>query len=197
MPIEVFFRTEDEMSELELIALQLCSGKTLDIGAGVGGHSLILQERGRHITALEISEGACKIMASRGVKRIINQDLFTYQSEKYDTLLLMMNGIGLIGEISKLQAFLDHCDKLLSIGGQILFDSSDISYLYQDIAMPLDSYFGELKYRYEYKAKLDEWFDWLYIDMQMFKQNIENSIWKFDLLYEDGMDQYLGKLTRK
>ena len=197
MPIEVFFRSEDELSELELTALQLCTGKILDIGAGVGSHSLILQERGFPNTALEISESACKIMASRGVKRIVNQDFFSYQSEKFDTLLLMMNGIGLIGKISNLQIFLTHCDKLLSKGGQILFDSSDISYLYQDLPFPSNAYFGELKYKYEYKETVNNWFDWLYIDVRMLEQKLENSDWKFELLYEDGMDQYLGKLSRK
>lgn len=97
MPVEVFFRSEDEISELDEYALSLCKGKVLDIGAGVGAHSLILQSYGIDVTALEISAKACKIMKSRGVKKIIHGDIFAEQ-KKYDTLLLLMNGIGLCGD---------------------------------------------------------------------------------------------------
>lgn len=136
MPVDIFFRDKTEMPDLELYALKRCRGKILDIGAGVGSHALTLQQSGFDVSALELSAIACTIMKQRGVKRVIKNNFRSYQDEKFDTLLMLMNGIGLAGNIEKLPVFLEHCRNLLKEGGQIIFDSSDISYLYAGTPIP-------------------------------------------------------------
>src|SRR5690606_5191448 len=74
MPVEVFYREEDDIPEMEFIALSLCDGKVLDVGAGTGVHALYLQEKGFEVDAMEISATACKIMEKRGVKNVIHAD---------------------------------------------------------------------------------------------------------------------------
>ena len=197
MPVDVFFRTKDEISELESIALNLCIGKTLDIGAGVGSHALILQNNGIDVTALEVSKNACQIMDERGVQKISNQNIFDYRSEKFDTVLLLMNGIGLCGTLKGLSDFLEIASKFLTAKGQLIFDSSDISYLYEDTSLPTNRYYGEISYQYEYKNEKGKWFNWLYIDQGSLSQVANEHGWNFIIIYEDGMDQYLAKLTRK
>src|SRR5690606_17091295 len=165
MPIDIFFREEDEFPELELIALALCDGKTLDVGAGAGCHSLYLQEQGMDVTALEISPKACEIMKLRGVKTVIQEDIFSYDKDKYDTLLFLMNGIGLAESIEGLKRLFNHCKTLLNLGGQLLFDSSDIAYYYEDgTEKPIDHYYGEIQFQYEYKGQKGQPFGWIYID---------------------------------
>lgn len=195
MPVDVFFRGIGEMPDLELIALSQCSGKILDIGAGVGSHALILQEKGMDVTALEISATACQIMKLRGVKKILNQDIFTYRDEKFDTLLMLMNGIGLSESISGLRYFLRHVKTLLNPGGKLIFDSSDISYLYFGETFPTDKYYGQISYQYEYAGEKGDWFNWLYIDKQLLKEIATEEGWKLELIYEDDMDQFLVKLS--
>ncbi|MGI4750191.1 MAG: class I SAM-dependent methyltransferase [Janthinobacterium lividum] len=195
MPIEVFFRGEAEMPEAERLALSLCRGKILDIGAGVGSHALVLQQRGLEVTALKISSGATTIMQNRGVKTVLQQDIFQYKTEKFDTLLLLMNGIGLTQNLTGLNCFLQHAKQLLLPGGQLLFDSSDISYLYEDLPLPKSNYYGEISYQYEYKNQLGDWFNWLYIDPETLKKHTANLGWICELIYEDDMDLYLAKLT--
>ena len=195
MPVEVFFREEDEMPEAELLALQLCRGKILDIGAGAGSHALILQERGFEVTALEVSPGAAAVMQKRGVKRVVQQDIYQYKTEKFDRLLLLMNGIGLTQNLFGLDRFLQHAKQLLLPGGQLIFDSSDIAYLYDDLPLPKTNYYGEIQYQYEYKKQHGNWFNWLYIDQKTLKQHAEKQGWKCELIYEDDMDLYLAKLT--
>jgi len=46
LPVKIFFREESEMSNIEKKALELCYDEVLDIGAGTGIHSLILQRNG-------------------------------------------------------------------------------------------------------------------------------------------------------
>lgn len=194
MPADIFFRDEDEMPELELIALKQCKGKVLDIGAGAGSHSLLLQNRKINISALEISAGACKIMKDRGVINVINDDIFLYKEKKFDTLLLLMNGIGLCGNLEGFENFLNHAKILLNPGGCIVFDSSDISYLYEDNSIQSKGYYGEVKFQYEYKGKKGDWFNWVYIDPVTMGSVAKKFSWNLELLYQDDHDQYLGKL---
>jgi SAM-dependent methyltransferase len=195
MPVEVFFRGEDEMPEAELLALNLCRGKVLDIGAGAGSHALVLQERNFEITALELSAGAADVMKKRGVKRVLQQDIFKYQTEKFDTLLLLMNGIGLTQSLTGLDRFLQHVKQLLLPGGQLIFDSSNIDYLYEDLPKPKNKYYGEISYQYEYKNQQGEWFNWLYIDEKTLAKTAAKNGWHCNIIYEDDMDLYLAKLT--
>ncbi len=195
MPVEVFFRDKEEMPEAELLALQLCRGKILDIGAGAGSHALILQEQGFKVTALEISPGAAEVMQKRGVKTVIQQDIYQYKTEKFDTLLLLMNGIGLTQNLDGLDRFLQHAKQLLLPGGQLIFDSSDIMYLYEDLPLPKIQYYGEIQYQYEYKNQRGDWFNWLYIDQKTLLKTAFKNGWICEILYEDDMDLYLARLT--
>lgn len=194
MPIEVFFRGQEEMPEIELLALKKCRGKILDIGAGAGSHALILQQSGFDVSALELSGTACHIMEKRGVKKIINSNIFEFGSQKFDTLLLLMNGIGLSRTINGLKAFLNHARTLLNEGGQLIFDSSDITYLYDEVEMPTDRYFGELEYQYQYDRINGDWFKWLYVDKDSLIKIAREQNWQCEILLEDDYSQYLAQL---
>lgn len=195
MPIEVFFRDETDFPELEHIALALCDGYILDVGAGVGSHALYLQNKGFQVDALEISESACSIMKQRGVQDIIREDFFTLESGNYDTLLFLMNGIGLAGTIAGLRKLFRHSKMLLSERGQLLFDSSDISYLYDEYRIPKpEHYLGEIRFQYEYKGNLGKPFHWLYIDQQELIKIAHEEGWVVQILFEDDNDQYLVRM---
>lgn len=195
MPVDIFFRAEADMPEMEIIALNLCRGKTLDIGAGVGSHALILQSKGIDVTALEISPKACEIMKHRGIKKVINADILQYDSEKYDTIVLLMNGIGLCEDIPGLRYFLDYIKDLLAPGAQLIFDSSDIAYLYKPDDFISSNYYGEISYQYEYQKIKGNWFKWLYVDYDTLKAIAEKGGWECEMIYEDEMDQYLVRMV--
>lgn len=199
MPIEIFFREENEFSELEEIALALCDGKVLDVGAGAGIHTLYLEEQGFEVEALDISKRACECMKIMGVSRSTHHDFFTLPpTSKYDTLLLLMNGIGLAGELKMLKNTLQQAEKLLNPGGQILFDSSDIHYLYEDYGIKKPKhYYGEIEYQYEYKGEKGIPFKWLFIDPESLIKIADEENWLIQFLYEDENDQYLVRMTKR
>ena len=195
MPVEVFFRDEEDFPELEHIALSLCDGHVLDVGAGAGSHALYLQERNFRVTALEISEPASNIMKHRGVQDILKEDFFALQNQQYGTLLFLMNGIGLAGTADGFRTLLRHSKTLLSEGGQLLFDTSDISYLYEEYRIPLpDYYFGEIHYQYEYQDIKGSPFQWLYLDQKKLIEIAREENWVVQILYEDDNDQYLVRM---
>lgn len=194
MPVEIFFREESEMPEIELKALELCRGSVLDVGAGVGSHALILQQKNIAVTAIDISPLAVQIMQARGVRNAKVAPLATVK-ESYDTLLFMMNGIGVTGTLGGLKKFLETAKKLLKPSGQLIFDSSDISYVYDDLPMPLHPYFGEISFSYEYKNQSGKWFDWLYIDPTTLQHLCKQHGWNCRIVVVDDSHQYLAQLT--
>ena len=198
MPIDVFFRTEDDFSELESIALALCDGHVLDVGAGAGAHALYLQSRKFTVTGLEISPLAASVMQQRGVEDIVQSDFFAHRDARYDTLLFLMNGIGIAGTLTGCRTLLKHSRDLLTDRGQLLFDTSDISYLYNDfdIEKP-DHYFGEITYQYEYDSRLGSEFPWLYLDQQTLIEIANEEGWVVQILFEDEQDQYLVRMEPK
>ncbi|WP_379967271.1 class I SAM-dependent methyltransferase [Epilithonimonas sp. UC225_85] len=196
MPVSVYFRNEKQLPKLEKKALDLCIGKILDIGAGAGSHALILQNNNFDVTALEISPAACEVMESRGLQKVVCEDIFNYNGEKFDTLLLLMNGIGLCGDLSGLRKFLRKAEVLLKENGILIFDSSDIGYMYEDDELPKDKYYGEVSCRYEYQKEVTNWFNWLYIDEQTLEKIASEEGWKTELIYQDENDQYLVKLYK-
>lgn len=197
MPVEVFFREEEDLPDVELCALDICEGSVLDVGAGVGAHSLILQDRGFKVVALEISEESIEIMSKRGVKGIYKGDIFRFKKERFDTLLLLMNGIGIVGTLNRLEVFLEHVKDILNPDGQILLDSSDIMYLYEDTPKPIGKYYGEISYRYEYKSRKGSWFDWLYIDPITLEEIADKAGYHCQIIFEGEEDNFLARLTLK
>jgi hypothetical protein len=168
IPVEVLFRTFEEMPELEKMALNECTGKILDVGAGAGAHLKHLKTKGFDVLGIDTSFGAIEYLRSEKIpaKQI---DFFDFNGEKFDTILMLMNGIGIAGTLKNLENTLFHAKELLNQGGSIICDSSDIKYLYEDedgaLWMDLNSeYYGNFKFQMKYKKEVGPWFEWLYVD---------------------------------
>lgn len=199
-PIAVFFRSYDEMPELEKMALAHCRGDILDVGAGAGSHARYLQEQGQEVCAIDLSEGAIETMKRRGVKKVEQIDFFHLgQEKKYDTLLMLMNGIGIAQTLEKLPLFFEQCKSLLNKDGQVILDSSDLIYLFQDeegeVLIDLNSsYYGEIEYRIDFANRQGEWFKWLFIDQATLTDMAAVHGFKTTILHEDDHYQYLAQL---
>jgi SAM-dependent methyltransferase len=194
MPLAAFFRPENDMQDIEWLAINECRGNVLDIGAAAGSHALLLQELAKDVSALDISPLACNVMKERGVANVFEADIFTFGDIKFDTLLLLMNGIGLAGTIEGLKRLLQHFKTLLAAGGQVLFDSSDVAYLYEG-ELPNGEYYGGIWYQYEYKKQKTDWFQWLYIDEYAMTEIAAEAGYDMEVLLEDEDGQYLARLT--
>jgi SAM-dependent methyltransferase len=200
IPASYLMRKAADWPELERRAVDACQGHVLDIGAGAGSHALVLQHRGLEVTALDISPGAVETMRLRGVKRALLRNSWTFSGEKYDTLLMMMNGIGIVGDIDGLIDFLEHLKQLLAPGGQILLDSSDIAYLFDEVGASLpawtgkDDYYGCVMFYMRYETVVGEQFPWLYIHYPLLEQIAGEIGYEIRKIYEDDHYHYLAQL---
>ena len=205
MPLPTLFRTYDSMPEIERKALDMARGKSLDVGAAAGCHSLVLQERGIDVTAIDISPLSVEAMKERGVRNVREQDFFelgsrqhvsTQEDEQYDTILMLMNGIGIVGTLARMPAFFRLLDRILAPGGQVLCDSSDISYVFEG-DMPEMDYYGEQSFRMQYKDTIGEPFPWLYIDADRLKQVAEENGYQAEVVAEGEHYDYLARITKR
>ena len=201
IPLSTLFRKYEEMPEIERKALDMANGKTLDVGAGSGCHSLVLQEKDIDVTAIDISPLSVETMKERGVKKVIEQDFFTLKGQ-YDTVLMLMNGIGIVGTLERLPRFFRQLDKILAPGGQLLCDSSDISYVFEDengmIDIPNEmDYYGEHSFRMQYKDTIGEPFNWLYIDADTLREKAGRCGYAVEVVAEGEHYDYLARITKK
>ena len=173
LPLPYLFRDYSEMPKLEQKALQLAKGKILDVGCGAGNHTLWLQDKELKVKGIDNSKGAVEVSKKRGVLNIELKPLLE-ETETFDTILLLMNGTGIFQELSQVSNYLKHLKSLLNPSGQILIDSSDISYMYEDesggVWHDLNSpYLGELDYFVSYKGEQETPMKWLYLDFETLK----------------------------
>ena len=202
IPVATLFRPFEKMPVQEQKAIELCCGKVLDVGAGSGCHSVVLKERGLDVTAIDISQLSVDVMRERGINAI-NVNFFDETFiEKFDTLLFAMNGIGIVGKVENLDAFFRSARRLLAPGGQLLLDSSDISYVFTDDdgGMDIDlasGYYGEIDYSMRYKNIKGEPFDWLYIDFETLSMYAEEHGFICEKCIDGEHYDYLARITAR
>lgn len=199
IPVPTLFRSFEEMPPQEQEAIRLCRGRILDVGAGSGCHSAVLMERGLDVVAIDISELSIGVMKERGIDaRNINffDDTFT---EKFDTVLMAMNGIGIVGKVERLGEFFRAVKRLLAPDGQVLLDSSDIKYIFMNDDGSMDinlaaGYYGEIDYKMRYKGVTGEPFDWLYIDFETLKMYAEEHGFRCEKCIDGEHYDYLARI---
>ena len=202
LPVSYLFRDYQEMNALEKKALDLSFGKVLDVGSGAGSHSLYLQnERKLEVTALDISPKSIEVCKARGVKNAICEDLLQFSEKNFDTVLLLMNGTGIFQSLEHIDQYLQKLKSLVAEKGQILIDSTDILYMYdQDedggVLVPAKGYYGELDYYLHYKGESELPMKWLYLDFDTLENAAIANGFKIQKI-EQLEDSYLAQLTLK
>jgi SAM-dependent methyltransferase len=202
MSVAYLFRSYDEMPKMEQKALQLANGRILDVGCGAGSHSLTLQnDRNLDVTSIDISANAIQACSLRGLKKAKVQNVMTLENEKFDTILLLMNGAGMCGKLKNIPNFLLKLKSLLNPGGKILLDSSDIIYMFDDDEdggkwIPSNNdYYGEIVFNISYKGEKEKPFDWMFIDYNTLQNAAFANGLQCELIMEGEHYDYLAKLS--
>lgn len=196
-----FYRSYNKMPELEKLALTFASGNVLDLGAGVGTHAVVLQEKGLGVEAMELSPVFCDILNKRGIKKVVNQNLFDTKLKNFDTIYALMNGLGMAGKYSNLEKFLSKVYTMLNKGGVFITDSTDISYLFDDendcneYALEY-GFYGNITYTVKLKNLVDEPFDWLFCGFNHLLPIAQKVGFKIKLLQEGPHNSYLVELKK-
>lgn len=200
IPVSDLFREYEDMPYIERVALDLAAGRVLDVGAGSGCHSLALAKAGKESVAIDISPLSVEVMRERGVDaRLVNLYDESF-AEKFDTVLMLMNGTGIIGTLENMETFFTRIRQLLNPGGCVLIDSSDLRYLFEEEDGSLmidlaDDYYGLVDYQMQYKDVLGEPFDWLYVDFDTLAYYAEENGFMAEMVANGEHYDYLARLT--
>ncbi len=200
--VKYLFREFTDWPEIEKKAIALCRGKILELGSGAGSHGLYLQEQGFDITCLDFSPGSVSVMKERGVKNAVLDTYQNFGATGFDTILMLMNGIGIVGSLKGLRDFLEKAfHSILADGGQVIFDSSDLVYLLSDPGSTIHGfknsrYYGEVRYRMEYEKTFGPGFSWLFVDFKTLSIECKKLGLKVEKIYEDDHFAYLARVFK-
>jgi SAM-dependent methyltransferase len=203
IPVSYFFRSPEQFPSLESRALDLCRGRVLDVGAGSGCHSLALQDRGLEVTAIELLPDLVDILRERGVKDARLATWMDVDAGQFDTVLMMMNGLGLVESLAGLRGLFQHGRRLVGPGGQILADSTDVRVRMDreaarsgSLERPDGRYVGELHFQLEFQGRKGPPFGQLYVDPGTLRRYALEAGWWCEILLEpDEYGNYLARLT--
>ena len=200
MDVGYLFRTYQNMPRLEQKALQLTNGKVLDIGGGAVCHTLYLQQKGIDVTALDQSSYAIQACRLQNIQHCVQSSLLDYNPDTlFDTILVLMNGTGIFGKLNQTALYLQKLKSLLNPGGQILIDSSDLIYMFDEDEdggrwIPDNGYYGELEFTLHYKGQKEQ-FPWLYLDYNTLQNAALANGFQCELVMEGKNYDYLARLT--
>lgn len=198
------FRDFESMDEVEKCALAACRGRILDVGAGAGCHSLVLQSRNLDVDAVDISPACVDVMRKRGIENSRLDNILdlrnTSSSSHYDTVLMLMNGIGIAGSLDGLNLFIQNLDSLLAPDGQLLVDSTDLTGEFIEKGEAVYSeeggYCGETEFVMIYKGLRSDPFSWLYVDFELLSTICNFHGFRCDKLIETNENQFLARIYR-
>lgn len=203
VPMEAFFR-EDALPPLEDFALSLCRSPVLDVGAGTGAHAARLAEAGHAVVAIDVLEEAVAVMRARGVAdaRTSTFDAYAATGERTaGTILMLMNGIGIVGRLDALPAFFRAAERILVPGGQLLLDSTDVRAVPDEAVRAAadrresaGTFAGEVTYRLRFEERLGTPYPWLFVDPDTLRRHAERCGWVVQVVFEDEEGQYLARL---
>jgi len=204
VPAQKFFNDSPNFSKIEQVAIDLCFGNVLDIGAGTGRHSLVLQNKGLNVFAIDIAPQAVDIMKKNGIKSAKCIDIYDFKGYKFDTLLMLMHGIGMTENLAGLNRFLHHAHSLINPNGILVFDSLDVrvnntpeNIEYQEKNKLMNRYFGEIHMQFEYKGIKGEPCIWLHVDPETLISESLKAGWNCEIIHKEPWGDYLAKLTEK
>jgi SAM-dependent methyltransferase len=202
LPVRAFFRSPDAFTPLEAAALESCSGHVLDVGAGTGLHSLALQARDVAVTALDVSPAAVEVMTRRGVRHVWRADVFALERQRFDTVLMLGHGIGLVETIEGLDRFLGRARDLLNDGGQVLLDSMDVratddpaNLAYHEANRRSGRYVGEIRMQTVWRDVAGDVYGWLHVDAETLAERAARAGWHCAVVIEGEHGDYLARLT--
>lgn len=188
MDASSYFAKQFHWPDAEARAIKGISGRVLDVGAGAGRHSLVLQNRGCDVVALDVSSGAIQVCQQRGVHHTFLGtvfDLLDTAPEPFDALILMGNNLALLQSLAKAKGMFDAMRELLRPNGVVVgtcldpYLTDDPDHLaYHESNRAAGRPPGQIRMRFRHRRIATEWFSILFLSPNELAELAARSGWE-------------------
>lgn len=184
--IRRYLRKPSYLVSLEKQLIKEARGHILDIGCATGYYLPLLMKQGVTV-GMDISDNLIDIARKNGLENCFVGDIFKFKfKNKFDTITLLENNIGLGGSIINTKKLLNKLKNLLNKNGQILMIIRNIDN---------QNYF-KIKLRPCWKGIVGDRFEWISFNINYLKDFLLKSGFIVDILGKDEKS-YLIKATIK
>ena len=127
MSVRSYFGPFDEWAAHQKQVIAHARGRVLDIGCGPGRHLLYLQQAGHQVVGIDNSPIAVEVARKRGAKdvRLMGLDDIGPELGMFDSVIMLGNNFGLVGDPANAKTFLDKIDRITSADAAILAEFHD------------------------------------------------------------------------
>lgn len=188
----LYFSVPSSWPPAELAALKQVAGRVLDIGAGAGRHSLLLQHRGNQPIALDVSPGAIETCRRRGIERTFLgsiADLAAAGADPFDAMILMGNNLALLQTEARAAGMFDTMRTLLAPGGTLVgtcrdpYATVDPNHLaYHEANRAAGRRAGQVRMRFRYNRLATQWFGLLFLAPDELQDIAARSGWSAEIV---------------
>ena len=196
----VYFSPVRRWAAVERRALRWVRGRVLDVGVGAGRVALELQERGREVVAIDVSQGAVQVARRRGVRdvRLLALEDVDESLGQFDTLVMFGNNFGLFGSRGKARRLLR---QLRPFVRRIVATSNDpygtedpVHLAYHERNRNRGRMPGQLRLRIRYRDLIGPWFEYLIVSPDEMAEIVEGTGWEIRHLIRDEDSVYVAVL---
>jgi len=198
LPPEWFFQPPSQWDGPERTLLSaVTSGPVLDLGAGAGRHSLLMQDLGFQVTAIDISPAAVDVCRRRGVRDARVADLTDPPTDqRWRAVLLMCGNLGLAGGWAETRNLLARLAEICADDAVIVADSVDpTDATGTDAGSTTNADPGgrpaPVTLRLRYGSLISPWVRLLNVPFVDAEPLVEGTGWRLDQHERQGADHYL------
>ena len=178
--------------------LRFARGRVLDVGCAAGRVSLLLQERGCEVVAIDESPLAVDVARRRGVKDARALSLADVDASLglFDTVLIVRNNMGLGGPDGA-AALLERLAQITTSRGRLITDSVDPHRIDgPTVGAGGSDVFGQ-RLRVRHLAFASPWFHYVMTSPEAFAALVADSPWQIDRIVDDGSPRYGVVLSKR
>jgi len=196
-----YFAPPAEWSDLERAFVDRTTGRTLDVGCGVGRSALYVQRAGREVVGVDRSPMALAVARARGLRHAVATDMERLGvRDEFDTLLVLGGQLGAPGTRFSLRKALRELAAVATPNGRLVADLLDPTEVDDpDRAAYLQSrQIGDgvalRRFRVEYGQLEGPWIDLLCLTPSSFRELLRDTPWRIDTLEATGSEKYYVEL---
>jgi len=203
---KLYFSDYKNWSKREKKAMKFVKGRVIDIGCGVGRHSVYLQSRGFEIMGADNSPLAIKICKLRGLRkaRVMDmEDISKLRLNSFDTVILLGNNFGLLESFDRAKNLLKQLHKITPSNGIIITESFNhydmrggFHTKYRKMNIGIGRMPGQWRIRIRFDKFIGPWYDYLIVSKNEMNDILKDTGWKVQKFIDSDSSSYIAIIKK-